>query len=360
MRTSVPTRRLGTPFQRPAWRYDALRNPDKFGFRSFCSRKVDNAGCLRRLTKKGLDSRVNYVVPRGVQVLSRHLSPELSTQLFKVWNKNWKRQHQPKLFIENVDQYDNLVSWNAKKIQRINDPWFKKLVSHVCNIEASSDIDAAIKLHLNDEYAQIKRYIGNLIFAKVEDAVIAKQWGFATKTITALRMVFFDFSAMPKDPVAQWGTLVQWVNNGDIKADEFALYRRVHELGPLGLKAQVAGAFLEDDERLKVKDYLTKTAMTNTYNIQFATRTPRDALIYNRVIGDLVRMDMQREELKVRQSEAKLLDLQVEKLGRELNIGHTQELQSEDLKLIQGAINALAKEDNEPRYKTVFELGEVK
>ena len=360
MRLSVPIRRLGTPFQRPAWRYDALRNPDKYGFRSFCSRKVDNAGCLRRLTKKGVECRVNFVLPKAVHLLSAGLSSELAYQLYRVWRKNWKKQGLTKLAIEGVDQYDNLVSWNAKKVTKFGDPWFKKLVEHVSNLELYPEIDAAIRLHLNDDYAQIKRYIGHLIFAKVPDAQIAKQWNFSEKTITALRMLFFDFGALPKDPIAQWATLVQWVNNGDIKSEEFALYRRVHELGPLGLKAQVAGAFLQDDERLEVRDYLSKTAMTNTYNIQFATRTPRDALIYNRVIGDLVRMDLQREELKVRQGEQKLLDMQVQKLGRELNKDTTRELQSEDLKLIQSAIGELVRRDSTPRYKTIFDLATAK
>lgn len=360
MRLSVPTRRLGTPFQRPAWRYDALRNPDKYGFRSFCSRKVDNAGCLRRLTKKGLDCRVNYVVPAAVQLLSRDLPPVLADRLLTVWKRAWKRQNVPKLAIENVDQYENLVSWNGKKIGRLPDAWLKKLVMHVCNLEYSADIDAALHLHLNDDYEQIKRYIGHLIFAKVPDAEIAKEWHFSTGAITALRMLFFDFGALPSSPVAQWATLVQWVNNGDIKPDEFALYRRVHELGPLGLKAQVAGAFLDDGERLTVRDYLTKTAMTNTYNIQFATRTPRDALIYNRVVGDLVRLDLQREEVKVRQQEQRLLEMQVQKLSKELNEGKVQEMQSEDLKLIQSAISSLARTDNDPRYRTVFDLSKVK
>jgi len=360
MRASVPTRRLGTPFQRPAWRYDALRNPDKYGFRSFCSRKVDNAGCLRRLTKKGLDCRVNYVVPSSVQTLSRRLPAVLAERLLTTWKRAWKKQRLPKLTIENIEQYENLVSWSGKKLDRLPDPWLKKIVAHVTNLEHSADVDAALRLHLNDDYEQIKRYIGHLIFAKVPDAEIAKEWNFSPGTITALRMLFFDFSALPANPVAQWATLVQWVNNGDIKPDEFALYKRVHELGPLGLKAQVAGAFLDDGERLTVRDYLTKTAMTNTFNVQFATRTPRDALIYNRVVGDLVRLDLQREEVKVRQQEQRLLEMQVQKISKELNEGKVQEMQSEDLKLIQSAISSLARQDNEPRYRTVFDLSKVK
>lgn len=360
MRSSVPTRRLGTPFQRPAWRYDALRNPDKYGFRSFCSRKVDNAGCLRRLIKKGLDHRVNFIVPSGIQQLSRNLPARLSEKLLAVWKRRWRRQDLPKLAIERVDEYQNLVIWNARKMANLPDPWFRKLVQHVSNIEFYPDIDTALKLHLNDDYAQIKRYIGHLIFAKQPDAEIAKEWNFSIGVITALRMLFFDFGALPAAPVAQWATLVQWVNNGDIKPDEFSLYRRVHEMGPLGLKAQVAGAFLNEDERIEVKDYLTKTALGNTFNIQFATRTPREALVYNRVVGDLVRLDLQREEIKVRQHEQKLLEMQVQKLGKELNEGKVQEMQSEDLKLLQSAISQLSRADSEPRYKTVFDINQPK
>ena len=131
MRSSVPTRRLGTPFQRPAWRYDALRNPDKYGFRSFCSRKVDNAGCLRRLINRGLDHRVNFVVPPVIQQLSRNLPARLSEKLFAVWKRRWARQSQPKLAIERVDEYQNLVVWNARKMANLPDPWLRRLVQHV-------------------------------------------------------------------------------------------------------------------------------------------------------------------------------------------------------------------------------------
>ena len=303
---------------------------------------------------------VEYHPPRALRILSRQLQPNLAEQLNRVWTRNWNSRNIPRIRVEGVDQYENLVSWNIRKLEKINDLWFRKLARHVANYEFCPEIDAALRLHLNDDYEQIKRYVGHLIFAQVSDKDIAKQWELPVKTITALRMLFFDFTSLPKSPVARWGTLVQWVNNGDIKPDEFALYKRVHEMGELGLKAQVAGAFLNDDERLKVKDYLTKSATSNTFNIQFSTRTPRDAVLYNRVIGDLVRMDLQREELKLRQCEQRLMDMQVQKISKEMNIDKTQELQSEDLRLIQSAINLLSKEDSAPRYKTIFNLEEVK
>lgn len=303
---------------------------------------------------------MNHHVPSAVLTYCRLLPPALADILYSVWLKHWKRHFSRQVVIGNVDQYTNLVSWHAKKLDKLNDEWFIKIAKHVSNIEHYPEIDAALKLHLNDDYEQLKRYIGHLIFAKVPDATIAKQWSMPIKVITALRMLFFDFGALPKDPVAQWATLVQWVNNGDIKPEEFSLYKRVHELGPLGLKAQVAGSFLDSGERLQVKDYLTKSATTNLFNINFATRTPRDALIYNRVIGDLIRLDLQHEELKVRQCEQRLLEMQVQKLGKEMNTEAAPELQSEDLKLIQSAINVLAKQDSNPRYRTIFELTKMK
>jgi dihydroxyacid dehydratase/phosphogluconate dehydratase len=82
--------------------------------------------------------------------------------------------------------------------------------------------------------------------------------------------------------------------------------------------------------------------------------------VYNRVIGDLVRLDLQREEIKVRQQEQKLLEMQVQKLGKELNEGKVQELQSEDLKLLQSAISQLSRADSEPKYPTVFDINQPK
>jgi hypothetical protein len=343
----VPNQKIGTPFQNPAWRYEAIKNPEKFNFKDYRSRKEDNANNLTRVISKGLD----YTVIKYPKVFNT-----LPDNLAVIANKIWKSRIGNRVRVENISEYTNFVNWNVKKLKGLNDKWLKRLIKHVFNIEPNPYIAAAIQLHINESYGQIKRFIGYQIFAGEPDSKIAVKWKLPIKTIQALHYIFFDFDYFPKDKVARWALLVQLTNNGDIKQDEFSLYKRVFDLGALGLKAQVCGFDLDDDERTQVTDFLAKSALVNTFNIQFSTRSHKDAIVYNRIISDLARLNVQREELKVKQQEQKLMELHVEKLKREINVGNVNDPLDEDLKLLKATVNELSHKDANPTFKPFYEL----
>lgn len=355
MTPSVPIKRVGTPFQSPSWRFDAIRNPDKFGFRSLCSRKKDSANCLNRLIDKGLSYKVNTPYPE----LFKKVDSRYTGILNNIFKKYLKRNQQQRLAILKLDQYENFVSWNSAKIEQLNDEWLKRLIKHVFSIEFDSHIQAAIQFHISDENYQIKRFIGYQIFAGESDKDIAKKWKIPVKQVEAVRNIFFDFSYFPKDKVAQWAILVQLTNNGDIKQEEFSLYKRVFDLGKLGLKAQVCGYELTDDERGLVSDFLSKSALINTFNIHLSTKTYKDALIFNKVVQDLARLSLQKEEVRLKQQEIRLAELQFDKLKRDFSLNADTVVQTEDGLLLDAAIAELSLKDNEPKFKPFFELKSI-
>ena len=357
--SQIPSRKLGTPFQRPSWRYDAWRNPDNYGFRYFCSKVQDNSKFLYRLINKGISYQVEYKIPSFIRNTARVLPTHLHLQLVKIWEKEWKKQHKYRLSITDIGSY-NLISWNIKKIEKLNDVWFKRLIKHIYNIDRSPAIELALNFYKNKDYAQLKRFIGHEIFAGFTDAEISKKWNISKEGVTAIRMLFFDFSCYPKDKVAQWATLVQWSNNGDISADEFSLYKRVYELGALGLKAQVCGYELTEPERVAVSDYLTKSALVNTFNLNFATRTSRDAFTYNKVLMDMATLNIRKAELKLKGEELKLLGLQVKNAESTAESTRAYVMTPEDQQLIQSSINELAIQDKVPQFQSIFDINQIK
>lgn len=355
--TRVPIQKIGTVFQRPSWRYDAVSNPLKYGFRGLCTRQKSSASSYKRMLLKGLSYTVTYKVPSLFKKLAKELPLELSEQLDKVWEKHYRKTNKTrnKIRFNGIENIDHFVSWNMAKVAGLNDPWLKKLIYHVFNVQFSEEIEYAINLGLTKELLENKRFIGYEIFAGKSNNEIAKNWHITPKRVEALRMLYFDFSHFPKDKIAQWALLRQLKENDDIPAEEFGLYKRVFDMGALGLKAQLCHNHLNDKEREQVADFLAKSAMENTFNLQFTVRTSKDALMYNKVISDLAKLQLQREEIKNRQAELRLMELQITKLRKEVSVD-TDITQPEDLKLLQDHITSLSYKDGNPTFLSVTDL----
>lgn len=351
----VPIQKIGTVFQRPSWRYDAMINPDKYGFRSLCTRKKETAGAYKRQLTKGIPFEVTYKIPPMFRQLMKELSFELSEQLTKVWNKHYKKTAKTKIRFQDLDSVDHFVSWNMAKVEKLNDLWLKKLVAHSFNKEYSDDIQFAISFHHNKELVESKRYLGYEIFSGSSDEEIAKKWNMSPKRIEAIRMLFFDFSHFPPDKIAQWALLKQLCENNDIHAQEFGLYKRVYDMGKLGLKAQLCHNHLNEKERTEVADYLSKSAMENTFNLQFSIKTAKDALTYNKAISDMAKIQLQKAEMENKRAELRIMELQICKLKKEVNV-ETDSTQPEDLRLLQEHINRLSYKDGVGEYLNVASL----
>src|SRR5574343_1810352 len=133
MQTTIPSLKLGTPFQRPSWRYDAMTNPVRYGLDDYCSDIQPNSGCIKRLIQKGVEPTSIYSYPAYFTELAQYLTDEENEMLQQVWMKNYRRAIGRKVTFNDQALERVLISWNVKKIGTINDEWFKKLILHAFN-----------------------------------------------------------------------------------------------------------------------------------------------------------------------------------------------------------------------------------
>lgn len=349
----IPRSRLGTPFQRPGWRYDAVCRPEVYGLGRCCSRRQDHSAGLRRLAFRGLQIRSNDLRSPSLDRLAARLPEALAGRLRDIWRRRKRRltRRTARVLVPDLARYRNLVPWNAARIAEINDEWMVRLVRHQAGLESDPAIVRALRLYLEPEHVQLRRFIGMMIFSGATDAAVAKDWQLPVRVITAMRMLFYDFGALPRAKVPRWAMMVQLLNNGDIDKDDFQLYRRVEDLGPLGLKAQVAGASLDEQEQQVLREHLGRSAVTNAFDIQFGVRNTKDAVTFGRALSDLGRV----EQLK---ADTVLSRTQERKLAKDLQSDTSAGLAAEDEALLRASLDSMSKENGNPRYRSLAELVE--
>lgn len=350
--------KVGTPFQSPSWRFKASENPDKFGFRSLCSRPRSSAGHLKRFIPKGLEAHGVYEWPQFFENMSSGLEPKLQDCLKKIWNKNFKETigGRVQYEVDYADEENQIISWHAGKIEEINDEWFKKLLRHRFGTKGDMAISNAIELMLKRDQQHISQCIGYYFFAGLTEAEIAKKFDLKLSVVRALKYIFFDFSALPKDSVAKWLVIRQLAENGDIPEEQMPTYKLIFDMkGELGIKARFTQHHMDSVEAGKAKDYLSNSGWTNMLNINYYIRSKRDLLDYNRNITELGKLSLQKQEIKLREQEARLMELNVLRQQKEMNIGK-EEIQEEDLKLLQASNYQASKIDADPRFRQFSDL----
>lgn len=273
---------------KPNWRYDALLYPTKYKLGQYLSKVKDTAGCLKRYIGAGLMFELQDTLPDELTLFLTKLPDAQKKEFIVFWKRSLKKKKIKKLKVDFSEAVlKNNPIWNLQKIDKINDSFLRKAIEHVSNFKYDPYIGQAFALFQSSEYEEIVKFIGYCLYAKISDIEVAKRWQLPVKTIEALRLLFFDFSKFPKDRVANFTFLRQLANNGTISDIDFSYYKRVFELGELGLKAQTDFANLSREERDTIEEYLGKTVISNTFNLQFSIRNQKDALAYGSVISTL-------------------------------------------------------------------------
>jgi hypothetical protein len=306
----APIEKSGTLFVKPNWRYEALFNPGKYKLTGFTSIPKDNSGCLKRYLTLGLLHEINYKVPVEIQRYMTVLPKEQAEKLYCLWNRAFKRSKQRKLSIDtDADLLRKYPVWNAERIEKINDKFLKKAAYHFANFKMDKAIGYALELYSSKEHQEIFKFIGYCFYAKISDTDIAKRWHIPVSYISAIRQLFFDFSKFPEDRLASFTYLRQLVSNGSISELDFAFYKRVYELGELGLKAQTDFYNLAPEEKRKIEQYLGNSIIANTLNINFSLRTAKDAASYNNAVGSLANYYIKQAEMDYFQVKSKNIEV---------------------------------------------------
>jgi hypothetical protein len=353
----VPINKIGTAFQGPSWRYNALQHPKQYGLTKYLSKKdIDDASYLMRLIPKNLMVEITYVFPEFYKKVSSNLSPHLSEQLKKVWKKNHNKIHKTRVVFLEPAKCKRLTSWNIAKVDQLNDDWFKKLILHVMNYKYDESIDFALKVHMSADNAEMKRFIGFQMFAGLSDEEIVKAWKLSSiNKVKAIRMLFFDFSYLPQNKIAQWSFIKQLAKDEEISQEDFAYYKRIYDLGPLGLSAQVSFLHLSPTEQKQIEQYLGRSAVVNMMNLEFSIRNTKDAMNYTNIINNVARMSLQQEMVKHKATEIELMKLNIEQVKKEMNIESKNE-QQQDLIIFEEMARDMGKLDAEPKYIDFIEL----
>lgn len=305
-----PVKKVGNLLVRPNWRYDALFNPTKYKLKEFVSKTVvNNSGALKRFVQLGLPYEVTKKMTPRMKSYYDSLSTTNKSLFLAMWDRHIKRNKIENISIDAAEPIlAKVQTWNLKKLDKINDKFLIKLIKHYVNYEHDQHIAYALDLGKNPDYIEIFKFIGYCIYAKVTDKDIAIRWNLPVKHIEAIRLLFYDFSSFPKDRLATIAHLRQLTNIGLFTDVDFAYFKRVFELGELGLKAQTDFHTLSKAEKKIIEEYLGKSLVANTLNLHFSIKNQRDAIQYGNVVSNLSTYYIKQSEATYFESKIKNLD----------------------------------------------------
>lgn len=293
----------------PRWRYELLESPGKQGF-SHCLSLASTKGgksLLRYIGSIDLDVNVEWEPSQELKSITKLLPEDKAKQfstLLTIYKKRKKFKRGAKLPQKTKLRFP---LWSVREAEKLNDPFFVKLVKHATKMEHDAYIAAAISLYSNQDRKEATDFLGYSFYAGKTDPVIAKEWKLPVRLIEAIRLLFFDFSGFPKDRLANFTCLRQLVVNGIISDISFAFYKRIYELGDLGLKAQLDFVSLSPDEKAQVKEYLRDSHTATVFNLNFAVQNRKDSMQF---LGALSSMT----DLTVKQKDFEMIEARIENL----------------------------------------------
>lgn len=354
----TPVSKVGNLLIPPNWRYEALFNPNKYKLKGFAARNLrDDSYCLRRFLNIGLSFDINYRMTKGVAQIYKGLSTDNKSLFLAIWNRHFKRKGIKKISVKtNNTIFQKSPLWHIGNTEYINDPFLKELVLHHSNFKHNKHIAYALELGKNPDYAEIFKFIGYCIFAKINDRDIAVRWRIPVKHVEALRYLFFDFSFCPPDRVATLSYLRQLTSNGLLNEGDFAYYKRVYDLGPVGLKAQTDFFNLTDGEKKTVEEFLGKSVIANVLNINFSIKSQKDAIEYGVVVSNLANYYIKDVERNYFQSKIRNLDACTKRIeGETLDLDAKGGMSDLDFKFMD-LLTEHSLQDSQIEYKTLDSL----
>lgn len=352
MQAIVPVSKLGTPFQSPSWRYQCTFCPERFGFGKYCSKPTPNAANLTRLIVNGVTPVETYKLPLYLSQLREKLPSSLYSQLLKVWNKHYRSTRTRKVtFNVNVNRA-GLLNWHLKKLEQINDEFLQKLIKHCYNIEGDEYIAEAIKFFKNKSNDMTCKWLNYSIYGGKTDKELAIQWRKPVRFIEALRLIFFDYSGWPKDKLVQYSLLRQLAANNEIDSQDHHAFRRIYDLGDLGLRSILGHQVLTEDERYTIKDYLSGAGVDNLMDQRFAITNLKESVSFNRSVAEYANIGLRRLEME---QKAMVMKLTAKRMEQELGINESTEVYAEDTVLLDN-LREMMKDDKPGKFPSFVDI----
>jgi hypothetical protein len=349
----VPQSKLGTPYQSPSWRYLALYYPERFGLGWLTSKRIVDAAHLKRSINKGCRPSTVYSLPLYFQSIIGELAPHLQEVLLKTWNKHYFDQHPRKLSFSSNTSNSVPISWNIRNVEEyLNDDFLKRMVFHCFNYRFDHYIDEAIKFHKDPSNSMNVKWFNYCFFGKLTDKELAHNWNKSLGFVKALRLMFYDYSHWPADRIAQFSMMRQLVTNQEIDDQDYHNFRRIYDLGRLGLKSAIGLDKLNPEEMRQIDNYLTASTVDNMLNLRYTITNGREAHNFGRIMDAHGEKKMKKEEISQR---AELLKLTSLKLAREMGVNEETKLFGEDEILLR-EMREMGKVNFHPKFPSFVEV----
>jgi hypothetical protein len=348
----VPCSKIGTPFQSPSWRYQATFCPERFGFASLCSKTKSNAGNLARLISNGIVPVEKYIIPLYIRQLQGKLEPGLYTQLIKVWNKFYCKNRHGKITFNVNETRPGLLNWNVRKISQLNDHFLQKLIKHCYNIEGDEYIKDAIKFYKNENNDVTCKWLNYSIYGGKTDKELALQWRKPVKFIEAIRLIFFDYSGWPTDKLVQYSLIRQLASNNEIDAADHHAFKRIYDLGDLGLRSILGHQALSEPERDIIKGYLAGSGVDNLLDQRFAITNLKESISFNRSVAEYANIGLRKLEME---QKAAIMRLTANRMERELGVGREDEVYVED-SILMDSMREMMKQEKPGTYPSIIDI----
>lgn len=352
----IPSNKIGTPFQFPGWRYDAVFNPARYGLELYCSKRKDstNQGFLKRMIGKhtlgvGVAPATVYNLPTWFKEVSAGLTPDEAGVLTTVWNKYYFGRHKRKLTFNAGVNAMPMVSWSVKAVKKLNDEMLRRLVLHQSNYRYDHSVQTALVWYKDTNNSELIKHVNYACYGGMTDLEMAKLWKQPVDVMRSIRLLFFDYSATPGEGLGAYAFLRQLKAAGDLDDQEYTQFQKIHDLGRLGLDAILGTRRLSDAEKRKVENYLGSAVLDNVLDLKYTIGTKRDALDFNNAV---MRIGTYRREGDESIGRLELVNQQLLKAKNSEIPDAATGVDDALLTMAEGYLRGKSTEDHMPRFET--------
>ncbi|NBQ69322.1 MAG: hypothetical protein EBU46_11040 [Nitrosomonadaceae bacterium] len=329
-----------------------MHNPQRYGLTAYCSKKEVNAGYLTRLIPKGVSPSLVYNYPAWFDQLKRVLTADESSMLDRVWNRQYFNRHRRKITFNSANSMLPALSWNMTKVKELNDEPLKRLIKHQFGFQYDQAVASALKWYLDKGNSELIRHVHYACYYGMADTEMSKRWRQPIWVMRMIRLLFFDYSHLPSDRLARFSFIRQLVASGELDDTDYHRFRRIFDLGKLGLDSILGCRNLTIDEQQQIEMYLGSSVMDNTLDLRYTITNRKEALEFNRTMQNMAEVKQHKldNELKRRMMAIQLDKLENQETGAEL-------LSSDEALIsFQEHVKPLTAHDAEPVYPTIIEI----
>jgi hypothetical protein len=309
---------------------------------------------------------INYYMDGHLSYVREKLDDSLKP-IFDDRHTNWMRKKGlKKARFCKAFEVPPMRTWNLGMVDKLGDPTFSKLVRFYSNYQIgpyeSFHIRAAIDLFINPDKRIEASEIGYEIFCGYTDIVLAKSHNLPVKVIETYRLLYFDFSYMPKgSPATAMAYLTQIASlehDPFCTKEEFNTYKSILELGDIALRARRSAASLSEAEKQVMAEYFKTSAIETLFKVKQSVSTMSDALKYLNTVINYQGMDVKAETVHYLRAKSENIQAVTKKLDSATVVSSSN---SEEIDLYRRYLKDSSLVDAViPNFRTVTQISQEK